>query len=101
MPKPSLDTGDRFDDINVIRKTLLRLLEFREPPGEIALPVKAIITKSKVSFRQVWIERERVIGGILGCRQPRRAWIVSYPVTVTLLIGETCPSQGKTGIQLH
>src|SRR5438132_14431508 len=76
MPQPPFDKGDRFDHVNVIRKTLFSLLEFREPPGEIALPVIAIITKSKVSFRQVRVERESTIGSILGCRQPRRAWIV-------------------------
>ena len=77
MSKPSLDQGDRFDDINVIWKTLFGLLKFRECPGIIALPVIAIITKSKVSFRQVRVKRESTIGGILGCRQPRRAWIES------------------------
>ena len=101
MPKPPLDKADRFDDINVIRKSLFSLLEFREPPGEIALPVIAIIAKSKVSFRQVRVERESTIGSILGCREPRWAWIESEPVTATLRTGETCPSQCKTGIQLH
>src|SRR5207302_11337400 len=46
MSKPSLDQGDRLDDINVIRQTLLGSLEFRQCPAEIALPVKAVITKS-------------------------------------------------------
>src|SRR5437867_1440637 len=101
MPKPPLDKGDRKDNINVIRKTLFSLLEFREPPGEIALPPIAIIAKSKVSFRQVRVERESTIEGILGCRQPRRAWIVSLPVTQTLRTGETRPRQDKTGIQLY
>src|SRR5438270_9397900 len=101
MPKPSLDKGDRIGDINVIRKTLFSLLEFREPPGEIALPEIAVIAKSKVSLGQVRIERERTIEGILGCRQPRRAWIVSLPVTLALRTGEICPRQDKTGIQLH
>ena len=69
MSYPSLDKGDRIGDINVIRKALFSLLEFLEPPGEIKLPVIAIITKSKVSFRQVGVKRESMIGGILGCRQ--------------------------------
>jgi len=77
MPKPPLDKADRFDDVNVVRKRVLSLLEFRQRPGVIALPVIAIITKSKMSFRQVRIERESTIGGILGCRQPCRAWIES------------------------
>src|SRR5260370_41597242 len=68
MSKPPVDDADRIGDINVIRQVLLGLLEFREPPDEIALPVIAIITKSKVSFRQVRVERESMIGGILGCR---------------------------------
>src|SRR5258708_2220925 len=101
MPKPALDEGDRIDDINVIRKTLFSLLEFRQPPGEIALPPIAITAKSKVRFRQVRIERESMIEGILGCCQPRRAWIESLPVTLALRTGEICPSQHKIGIQLH
>src|SRR4029450_5387009 len=101
MPKPPLDKADRFDDINVIRKPPLGLLEFREPPGIIALPVIAIIAKSKVRFRQVRVERESTMGSILGRRQPRRAWIESQPVTLALRTGKTCPSQCKTGIQLH
>ena len=56
-----MDKGDRIGDINVIRKALFSLLEFLEPPGEIALPVIAIITKSKVSFRQVGVKRESMI----------------------------------------
>ena len=73
MPDPSLDKGNCIDDINVIRKTLFSLLEFRERPGEIALPEIAIVAKSKMSFRQIWVKRESMIGGILGCGQPRRA----------------------------
>ena len=61
MPKPPLDKADRSDDINVIRKVLFSLLEFLEPPGEIALPPIAIVTKSKVSFRQVRVKRESMI----------------------------------------
>src|SRR5439155_21913073 len=75
MSKPSLDQGDRPDDINVIRQTLLVSLEFRQCPGEIALPVKAVITKSQMSFRQIWIKCERPINGILGGCQARRARI--------------------------
>ena len=73
MPKPPLDKADRFDDVNVIRQTLFSLLKFRQAPGIIALPVIAIIAKSKVCFRHVWIERESAIGSILGRRQLRRA----------------------------
>src|SRR4029077_3939133 len=76
-PKPPLDKGNRSDGVNVVRKTLLGLLKFRQRPGEIALPVIAVITKRKVSLRQVRIERESTIGGILGCRKPLRAWIDS------------------------
>src|SRR6266481_778970 len=101
MPKPPLDEGDRKDYINVIRKTLFSLLEFRERPGEIALPEIAVIAKSKVSLGQVRIERERMIEGILGCRQPLWAWIVSLPVTATLRRGEMRPRHDKTGIQLY
>src|SRR5207237_4999977 len=77
MPNPPLDERDRYDDVNVIRKTLLSLLEFRHCPGEIALRVIAVITKSKMSLRQVWVDRESTIGSILGCCQPRRARIES------------------------
>src|SRR5437899_12361099 len=101
MPKPPLDQGNRSDDVKVVRKTLLGLLKFRQRPGEIVLAVIAAITKRKVSLRQVRIERESTIGGILGCRQPRRAWIVSYPVTIAVHKGETHPRRHKTGIQLH
>src|ERR1700676_1547096 len=101
MPTPPLDKSERSDDVNVIRKTLLGLLEFRQCPGEIALSVIAVITKSKMSFRQVWIERERAIKGIFGCRQPRRGGIQCHPVNATLLTGEICPSQHKIRIQLH
>src|SRR5205809_666885 len=77
MRKAPLDQGNRSDDVNVVRKTLLGLLKFRQRPGEIVLPVIAVITERKVSLRQVRIERQSTIGGILSCRQPRRAWIVS------------------------
>src|SRR5205814_9371579 len=63
MPKPPLDKGDRENNINVIRKTLFRLLKFREPSGEIALPEIAVIAKCKVSLRQVRVECERAIEG--------------------------------------
>src|SRR5437879_2584477 len=101
MPKPPLDKGDRMDNISAIWEPLFGLLEFRQCPGEIALPVIAVITKCKVSFRQVWVECERVIEGILSCRQPRRAGIGSYPVTRGLRTGEIGPSQDKIGIQLY
>src|SRR5262249_20184928 len=101
MPNASLDKSDRKDDIDVIRKTPLGLLELRQRPGIIVLPVKAVIAKSKVRFRQVRIERESAIDSILGCRQPRRAWILPSPVTPALRTGEICPSQCKTGIQLY
>ena len=39
-------------------------------PGEIALPVIAVITKSKMRLRQVRVERERTVESILGGRQP-------------------------------
>src|SRR4029077_12685466 len=100
-PTPRLEKPDPFDDVNVIRKPPFGLLEFREPAGIIALPVIAIIAKSKMRFRQVRIKRESTIGSILGCREARRAWIESEPVTATLRTGETRPRQGKTGIQLH
>ena len=101
MPQPSLDHADRSVDVSIIRKTLLSLLEFRQCRGEIALPVIAVITKSKMSLGEVWIQRERTIEGILGCRQPRRTPIESYSVIVALPIGEKCPSQYKIWIQLH
>src|SRR6266571_2337274 len=101
MSHSPLDQAGRRDDITVIRKTLLGLLEFRQCPGEIALRVIAVITKSKMSLRQVWVERESTIEGILGCGQPRRARIESLPVIRTLPTGEICPSQDKIGIQLH
>src|SRR5437763_982385 len=63
--KPPLDKTNRFHDIKVIWKALFSLLEFLEPPGEIKLPEIAIVTKSKVSFRQVGVKRERAIEGIL------------------------------------
>src|SRR6266496_2665993 len=100
MPKPALDQGNRSDQINVIRKTPLALLEFRQRPGIVPLPIIPVITKSQMSLRKVWVERERMIDGILGRRQPCRAWIV-FEVTQTLRIGETRPSQNKIGIQLH
>src|SRR4029450_5413773 len=73
MPKPPVDKADRFDDVNVIRKPLFSLLEFRWPPSEIALPVIGIRAKRKGRVRQVRIEPEVTIAAILGCRQPRRA----------------------------
>src|SRR5207248_7481850 len=55
MPKPPLDQGSPSDDVKVVWKTLLGLLKFRQRPGEIVLPVIAVITKRKVSLRQVRI----------------------------------------------
>src|SRR5438270_1411453 len=101
MSKPSLDQGDRLDDISAIRKTLLGSLEFRQCPAEIALPVKAVIPKSKMSFRQIWIKCERAIECILGGRQPRQARVEPHPIMHTLGTGEICPGQRETGIQLH
>jgi len=100
MPKPALDQGDRSDDINVIWKTLLSSFKFRQRPGIVSLPMIAVITKSQMRLRQVWVECESMIESILGCRQPRRAWIVCE-VTPTLRTGETHPSQNKIGIQVH
>src|SRR5437660_12655725 len=97
MPKPPLDQGNPSDDVNVVRKTLLGLLKFRQRPGEIVLPVIAVITDRKVSLRQVRIDRESTIDGILGCRQPRRAWILSYSVNISVHRGGTHPRQHNTG----
>src|SRR4029450_4971868 len=81
MPEPPLEISERFDNISAVRKTLFGLLEFHQRPGVIAQPVIAIIAKSKMNLWQVRIEREGAIEGILGCRQPRWAWIRPYPVT--------------------
>ena len=101
MSEPPLEDSDRFDNISVIRKTLFGLLEFRQRPGVIVRPVIKVIAKSEVNFRQVRIESERAIEGILRCRQPLWAWIGPYPVTQALRRGEICPSQDKIGIQFH
>jgi hypothetical protein len=68
MSKCSLHPGDRFYNVSAIRKTLFSLPEF----GERACVVLLVVPASKVHFRQVRIERERMIEGILGCSQPRR-----------------------------
>jgi hypothetical protein len=92
MPQPPLENGDRFDDIRAVRKTLLRLLEFCQRSGVVVRPMKEVIAKSKVNFRQVRIESAGAIEGILSCRQPPRAWVGPYPVTLALCRGEICPS---------
>src|SRR5438876_11152587 len=47
MPKPPLDKADRYVDGNVIRKTLLSLVELGQRPGEIALPFRVVISKAE------------------------------------------------------
>src|SRR6266481_1428321 len=101
MPKPPLESGHRFDNISAIRKTLLGLLEFRQRSGVVMRPMIEVIAKSKVNFRQVGIEGEGAIEGVLSCCQPLRAWIGPYPVTQALRGGEMCPSKDKIGIQFH
>jgi len=78
MPKPALNKGNRFDDVNIVRKTLLGLLEFCERPDEIALPVIAVITKSKMSLGEVWIQRESTIEASLAVAS--RAGLGSNPI---------------------
>jgi len=77
MPQPSLDHADRSVDVSIIRKTLLSLLEFRQRRGEIALPVIAVITKSKMSLGEVWVQRERTIEASLAAAS--RAGLGSNP----------------------
>src|SRR5438552_19035280 len=64
MPQASLDHADRSVDVSIIRKTLLSLLEFRQCRGEIPLPVLAVITKSRMSLGEVWIQLENSIGAL-------------------------------------
>src|SRR5678815_2481616 len=88
MPKPPLENGDRFDNIRAVRKTSFSFLEFRQGPGIVVRPMIEVIAKSKVNFRQVRIESAGAIEGILSCRQPLRAWVGPYPVTLALCRGE-------------
>src|SRR4030095_16860477 len=97
MSECSLQPGDRFDNISAIRKILFGLSEFRERAGVVLL----VIPASEVNFRKVWIERERVIEGILGRRPPRRPWLESFPEALDLRNGEICPCQRKIRIQLY
>ena len=89
--------GDRFDNINAIRKTLFGLPKFCESTRVVLLVVSA----SKVNFRKVRIERERVIEGILSPRRVPRSVIDSLPHTLDLRNREICPGQRKIRIQLN
>ena len=73
MRESSLDQTDRSQHIDIVGKTFLRELEFQKCSVEIARPVKAVITKRKMGFSEVRIERNGVINGILRCGQPRRS----------------------------
>ena len=63
--------------------------------------VRALRIDDTVTLQGTLEGDESTIEGILSCRQPRRAWIVSYPVTIAVHKGETHPRRHKTGIQLH
>src|SRR5438552_13420734 len=58
MPKPPLDKADRFDDVNVIRKTLFSLQEFRseEHTSELQSPdhlvCRLLLEKKKTRIAQ-------------------------------------------------
>src|SRR5437773_6279149 len=97
MPQYSLHPGDRFYNISAIRKTLFGLPEYRERARVVLL----VIPASEVNFRKVWIERERMIEGILGPHHLRRALINSFPDTLDLRNREICPGQCKIRIQLN
>src|SRR5206468_4703625 len=47
MSKPPLERCHRFDHISAVRKTFLRLLEFRQRAGVIALCVITVIADRK------------------------------------------------------
>src|SRR5439155_5966814 len=51
VPKPPLESGDRFENISAVRKTFFGLAEFRQRPGVVALCVMAVIAEGKMSFR--------------------------------------------------
>src|SRR4029450_10214505 len=96
MPESSLPPGDRFYNINAIRKTLFGLPKFCESTRVVLLVVSA----SKVNFWKVRIERERAIEGILSPRALRRpAGFLSD--TLDLRNREICPGQRKIRIQLN
>src|SRR4030095_6301670 len=97
MPKCSLHPGDRFYNINAIRKTLFGLPKFCESPCVVLVVVSA----SKVNFRKVRIERERVIEGILSSSQS--CWVLPafFPATLDLRNREICPGQRNIRIQLN
>lgn len=89
--------GDRLYNISAIRKTLFGLPEFPERARVVLL----VISASEMDFRQVRIERECVIEGVLGRRPPRPAWLESFPDTPHLCDREICPGQREIGIQLY
>src|SRR6476620_11548472 len=97
MSECSLHPGDRFYDISAIRETLFGLPEFREGARVLFL----VVSPSEVHFRQIWIERERVIEGILSPRPLRRSGIDSLAGTLDLRNREICPGQRKIRIQLY
>src|SRR5436190_16928233 len=96
MSECSLHPSDRFYNVSAIRKTLFSLSEFRERTRVVLL----VIPASKVHLGKVWIERECVIEGIFGRRQPRRAWLESFSDTLDPRDREICPRQRKIRIQL-
>src|SRR5262245_21322852 len=101
VPKPPLDEDERLKNIHVIREPLLSLLELRQRPGKIALPVIAVIAKREMRLWQVWVERHCAIESIPGRYQLRRVVVSSAPVTSALRTGKICPGQHKIGIQPH
>ena len=94
MPQCPLHPGDRFYNISAIRKTFFGLSEFREGARVVFL----VVSPRKMHFRKVWIERECVIEGIFGRRQPRRAWLESFSDTLDLRNREICPGERKIWI---
>ena len=94
MPQCSLHPGDRFYNISAIRKTVFGLPEFCERARIVLL----VISASKVNFWKVRTKRERVIEGILGRRQPRRALARILRDTLDLRDREICPGQRKIRI---
>src|SRR5438067_2427722 len=68
-----LGQADRRYYPSIVRKPFLRELERSECTAEITQPVEAIIAQREMSLRQVGIERDGAIGGVLGCCQSRRS----------------------------
>src|SRR5919197_5777338 len=101
MAECSLHPGDRFYNINAIRKTVFGLPKFCERARVVLL----VVSGSEMDFRQVRIERERVIEGILSSRlslHPLCCFGIDYlPEALDLRDREICPGQRKIRIQAN